>query len=235
MPFWLISMENKSINIKQLVDKVRRHPLLADLSMEFIVEYTVDFLQIIGMPNAYLEEVDIIKIETYRGKLPDNFMEMVQVRTTTEPIVYYRYATDTFHKSTYNRVHSAPYTYKIQGGYIYTSEKETTVEISYLAIETDDCGLPLLPDNAKFIRALEAYIKYKHFTVLFDCGKITGHILEKADQEYCWAVGACQSDFNRLSIDKAETVLNLINNIFSPTSLHHTGYANVGDKVIVRR
>lgn len=227
-------MENKSINIKQLVDKVRRHPLLADLSMEAIIDYTVDFLQIVGLPTAFLEAVDVVKIENYRGTLPDNFMEMVQVRTTTDPIIYYKYATDTFHKSG-NRVHSSPYSYKVQGNYIFTSEKDTTVEISYLAIETDECGLPVLPDNAKFTRALEAFIKYKHFTVLFDCGKINGQILEKADQEYCWAVGACQSEFNRLTPDKAETVLNLLNNIFSPSSLHHSGYANMGDKIIIRR
>lgn len=227
-------MEHRSINIKQLIDKVRRHPMMADLSMEAIVDYAVDFLQIVGLPTAFMENTAVVEIKNYRGELPSDYMEMVQVRTTTNPVVYYRYTSDTFHKSG-NRVHSAPYTYKVQGNYIFTSEKDTTIEIAYLAIETDECGLPVLPDNAKFIRAIEAYIKYKHFTVLFDCGKITGQILEKADQEYCWAVGACQSEFNRLTLDKAETVLNILNNIFSPTDLHSNGYANMGDKVIIRR
>jgi len=227
-------MEHRSINIKQLIDKVRRHPMMADLSMEAIVDYAVDFLQIVGLPTAFMENTAVVEIKNYKGELPSDYMEMVQVRTTTNPVVYYRYTSDTFHKSS-NKVHSAPYTYKVQGNYIFTSEKDTTIEIAYLAIETDECGLPVLPDNAKFIRAIEAYIKYKHFTVLFDCGKITGNILEKADQEYCWAVGACQSEFNRLTLDKAETVLNILNNIFSPTDLHSNGYANMGDKVIIRR
>lgn len=227
-------MEHKSINIKQLIDKVRRHPMMADLSMEAIVDYAVDFLQIVGLPTAFMENTALVEIKNYRGELPGDYMDMIQVRTTTNPVVYYRYTSDTFHTSG-NRVHSAPYTYKVQGDYIFTSEKDTTIEIAYLAIETDECGLPVLPDNAKFIRAIEAYIKYKHFTVLFDCGKITGQILEKADQEYCWAVGACQSEFNRLTLDKAETVLNILNNIFSPTDLHSNGYANMGDKVIIRR
>jgi hypothetical protein len=227
-------MEHRSINIKQLIDKVRRHPMMADLSMEAIVDYAVDFLQIVGLPTTFMENTAVIEIKNYRGGLPNDYMDMIQVRTTTNPVVYYRYTSDTFHTSG-NKVHSAPYTYKVQGGYIFTSEKDTTIEIAYLAIETDECGLPVLPDNAKFIRAIEAYIKYKHFTVLFDCGKITGQVLEKADQEYCWAVGACQSEFNRLTLDKAETVLNILNNIFSPTDLHSNGYANMGDKVIIRR
>lgn len=227
-------MEHRSINIKQLIDKVRRHPMMADLSMEAIVDYAVDFLQIVGLPTAFMENTAVVEIKDYRGELPNDYMEMIQVRTTSNPVVYYRYTSDTFHTSG-NRVHSAPYTYKVQGNYIFTSEKNTTIEIAYLAIETDECGLPVLPDNAKFIRAIESYIKYKHFTVLFDCGKITGQILEKADQEYCWAVGACQSEFNRLTLDKAETVLNILNNIFSPTDLHSNGYANMGDKVIIRR
>ena len=227
-------MEHRSINIKHLIDKVRRHPMMADLSMEAIVDYAVDFLQIVGLPTAFMEKIAVVEIKNYRGELPSDYMDMVQVRTTTNPVVYYRYTSDTFHTSC-NRVHSAPYTYKVQGNFIFTSEKDTTIEIAYLAIETDECGLPVLPDNAKFIRAIEAYIKYKHFTVLFDCGKITGQILEKADQEYCWAVGACQSEFNRLTLDKAETVINILNNIFSPTDLHSNGYANMGDKVIIRR
>ena len=227
-------MEHRSINIKQLIDKVRRHPMMADLSMEAIVDYAVDFLQIVGLPTAFMENTAVVEIKNYRGELPNDYMDMIQVRTTTNPVVYYRYTSDTFHTSG-NKVHSAPYTYKVQGDYIFTSEKDTTIEIAYLAIETDECGLPVLPDNAKFIRAIEAYIKYKHFTVLFDCGKITGQVLEKADQEYCWAVGACQSEFNRLTLDKAETVLNILNNIFSPTDLHSNGYANMGDKVIIRR
>ena len=227
-------MEHRSINIKQLIDKVRRHPMMSDLSMEAIVDYTVDFLQIVGLPTAFMENTAIVEIKNYRGELPSDYMEMIQVRTTKNPVVYYRYTSDNFHKSG-NKIHAAPYTYKVQGDYIFTSEKDTTIEIAYLAIETDECGLPVLPDNAKFIRAIEAYIKYKHFTVLFDCGKINGQILEKADQEYCWAVGACQSEFNRLTLDKAETVLNIINNIFSPRDIHSNGYANVGDKVILRR
>lgn len=227
-------MENKSINIKQLIDRVRRHPLLADIPMESIVDYTVDFLQIVGLPTAFMESTAIVSIDNYRGLLPDDFMEIIQVRTTTNPVIYYRYTSDTFHTSG-NKLHSSPYTYKIQGSYIYTSERKCDIEISYLAIETDKCGLPVIPDNAKFLRAIEAFIKYKHFTVLFDCGKITGQVLEKADQEYCWAVGACQSEFNRLTLDKAETVLNMLNNILPPSSLHSNGYSNIGDKVMLRR
>lgn len=234
MPSWLINMESKSINIKQVIDKIKRHPLLADISMETIVDYTVDFFQIVGLPTAYQENTAVIEITNYKGALPDDFLDMIQVRTTSNPPIYYRYATDTFHISG-NKYNSSPFTYKIQGNYIFTSEKDTKIEIAYSAIEVDECGLPVIPDNAKFIRALEAYVKLKHFTILFDLGKIATPVLDKADQEYCWAVGACQSEFNRISVDKAESILNLMKSIFIPNGLHQNGYSSSGNQTMLRK
>lgn len=226
-------METKTISLKQVIDNIKRHPLLADLSIEAIITYTVDFFQLVGIPTVYSDKTTVLTIEDYRAKLPDDFVEMNQVRTTTNPPIYYRYTTDTFHTSK-NKVFASPLTYKLQGGVIYTSEEKGEIEISYQAMDVDACGLPLIPDDAKFTRALIAYVKLQHFTILFDCGKITPQVLEKADQDYCWAVGACQSAGHRLSLDKAESVLNLARNIFIPNSLHQTGYSKSGDQGMLR-
>ena len=69
-------------------------------------------------------------------------------------------------------------------------------------------GFPLIPDNSKFTRALQAYIKKEWFTILFDLLKLQAAIYQNVQQEYAWAVGACESEFQKMSLDKAESFYN---------------------------
>ena len=121
-------------------------------------------------------------------------------------------------------------TYKIQGNIIYTSIEDGDIEISYEAIATDEDGYPLIPDNSSYTRALELYIKKKQFTVLFDLGEISPAVLQNVQQEYAWAVGDCESEFNRLSIDKAESFFNSWRTLIIRDGEHRTGFKNNGSK-----
>ena len=226
-------METNSISLKQVIDRIKMHPMLSKLPFETILIYTVEFFKLVGIPETYQEKLEVLEIKDYRAKLPSDFVDMIQVRSATIPPIYYRYGTDTFHTSK-NKTFISPYTYKIQGGVIYTSEEKCKIEIAYRAMEVDECGLPLLPDDVNFTRALQAYVKLQHFTELCDMGKIDERTLDRADREYCWAVGACQSSFHNISLDKAESILNLARNIFTPNSLHQTGYSKSGDQGMLK-
>jgi hypothetical protein len=116
----------------------------------------------------------------------------------------------------YNTCPHDTYTFKTQGRIIYTSFKEGSVDISYKAMPLDDEGLPLLPDEPTFLRALELYIKKQWFTILFDMGKLQAPILQNVQQEYAWAVGACESEFQKLSIDKAKSLYKDWSSWFTP-------------------
>ena len=259
-------MANNYISIKVIADKVLRHPMMAGISFEAIIDYTVDFMRIVGCCGFFEEKICPIEIIEYRGVLPDDFYEMNQVRVSAyfEKVAEYeedffitedniviplgtskqkfdefgnpiykitsvpsnqvlRYSTDSFHMSDIKDCDD--YTYKLQGGYIYTSLKEGGVEISYQAIPIDDECYPMIPDNSKFLRALEAYIKKQWFTILFDMGKIQGAVLQNVQQEYAWAVGACDADFHSLSLDKAETFFNSWRTAIPRTNEHSRGFA----------
>ena len=47
-------------------------------------------------------------------------------------------------------------------------------------------------------------------------GKLQVPILQNVQQEYAWAVGACESEFQKLSIDKAKSLYNNWSSWFSP-------------------
>lgn len=229
------------ININNIMDKVTRHPLLKDIPLETVVDYAVDFLKIVGMPPQFLEKTALISISEYRGELPCDFYEMIQVRpfSDTEGPDFnhaYRYSTDSFHMSNnkLDKEYHSDITYKLQGNCIFTSPLENgKVEIAYRAMPVDDNGYPLIPDNASLVRALTSYIKREWFSIQFDSGKINQAIMAKADQDYAWAVGQCQSDLIRPSIDQMEAITNMWNTLIDRAD-HRHGFLNTGTQEHVK-
>ena len=224
-------MAEQYVNIHLLLDRINRHPLLQDLPFETAVDFTVDFMRIVGVPSMFMEKTEVVEVKKYRAMLPCDYYQMIQVRKINGPA--FRYSSDSFRMSECkdsNGRDLADLTYKIQGNIIYTSIEEGEIELSYEAIATDSEGYPLLPDNSSFTRALELYIKKQWFTILFDLGKINPAVLQNVQQEYAWAVGDCQTEFNRLSIDKAESFYNSWRTLLLRDTEHRTGFRNNGTK-----
>ena len=224
MPSVFNIMAEQYINIKVVLDRILRHPLMQDLSLETAVDYTIDFMRIVGMPRMFTEKVVRIPIDKYRALLPCDYYQTIQVRIPGGHALVY--STDSFHMS--NKGNSS--TYKIQGNIIYTSIESGELELAYLAISTDADGYPLLPDNSSFTRALELYIKKQWFTILFDLGKITSAVLQNTQQEYAWAVGDCQSEFNRMSIDQMEAFSNSWRTMILRDHQHSSGFIGDGTR-----
>ena len=220
----------KYISLKQILDNLLDHPMLRNVSFERAVNYTQSFIRIVGCPKIFEEKTAIIEIKDYRGVLPCDFNEIIQVRTHNtcdNNYKVFRYSTDNFHMSD-NKQDSFDLTYKIQGNVIFTSMKEGTIEIAYNAFAIDSEGYPLIPDNSAFIRALELYIKKQCFTVLFDLGQINQAVYQNVRQEYAWAVGAAQSDLIRPTIDQMQAITNSLNTLIWRTTEHNNGFVNNG-------
>ena len=227
-------MEKNVTTIHILLDRLRRNSLLADIPFETVVDYVVDFMEIEGFPAFFDEKVVKVKIENYRALLPKDCCEIRAVRGFirnaygNRPVAF-REATDLFYKSD-NKQYRNDFTYRINGSIIYTSLEEGELEIVYTAYKVDDFGFPLIPDNRKFFIAVENYVKVKHFERLFEQGKLDPRVLDHAEREYYWSVGSCESEFHKLSYDKAETLGNQWRQILINTNEHLTSYANLGVK-----
>lgn len=221
---------DRYISLKQILDNLLDHPMLREVSFERAVNHTINFMRILGCPKMFEEKTAIIEIEDYRGVLPCDFNEIIQVRTHNtcdNNYKVFRYSTDNFHMSD-NKQDSFDLTYKIQGNVIFTSMKEGTIEIAYNAFVVDSDGYPMVPDNSVFIRALELYIKKQCFTVLFDLGQINQAVYHNVCQEYAWAVGAAQSDLIRPTIDQMQAITNSLNTLIWRTTEHNNGFVNNG-------
>lgn len=200
---------------------------MQDLSLETAVDYTIDFMRIVGMPRIFTEKVEKVTIKKYRALLPCDYYQTIQIRVPGGAAL--TYSTDSFHMN--EKGNSS--TYKIQGNVIYTSIEDGELELAYLAISTDEDGYPLLPDNSSFTRALELYIKKQWFTILFDLGKINQTVLSNTQQEYAWAVGDCQSEFNRMSLDQMEAFSNSWRTMILRDHQHSSGFIGNGSRQVL--
>ena len=213
--------------------------MMRDIPFETAVEYTVDFLELMGTPALYCEKTAVVEVNNWRGALPCDFKDMIQVRVAhfqtdgrrmmNTPA--YRYSGDSFHMSN-EKAPVGSLTYKTQGMVIFTSTREIDVEIAYHAFLVDDEGYPLLPDNVSFLRGLENYIKVQWFTMKFDAGEISQAVMDRADREYAWAAGDAQSEFSRLDLDKAETLFNSFATLLPRNNEHWKGFFTNGSKEV---
>lgn len=213
---------SNSNNLSAYSYYISNHQIFTTTQTGNIIFYYVNQTTNASNITIYNNVQTTLTINNYSAILPADYFDVIKITDTTGNILYSR---------NYDPNPSlADDTYKIQGNIIYTTMQSANIDISYQAISLDSDGYPMIPDNAEFIRALELYIKKKWFTILFDMGKINGNVLSNTQQEYAWAVGACQSEFNRLSIDQMESLVNSLTTLIQKVTEHDSSFRFLGNK-----
>ena len=200
------------------MDDLLADDMMKGLSLERAVNYAVEFIRVVGLPNAFEEKVEKIKIENHRAVLPCDFYEVVQVKDC-KGLEYL--STETPFDS------RVLLTYKIQGNVIITSVEETELLLAYRAHKVDADGFPMIPDNGSFPRALELYIQKRYFTILFNSGKVSRDVLQNTQQEYAFYVGQASNDLVRLSIDQMQSFTNMWTSLLQRHHKHADGFTTI--------
>ena len=226
------------INIREVLSRILRHPLLQEVTLEQAVQYTVDFLGTFGMPKLYQDKEEVLHIEDFRAKLPCDLISINQIKECKTGVCL-RSMTDNFMPREHydkNAGYKIPQelSFKTQGQVLYVSFKTGDVSISYKSIPIDKDGLPLLIDNSVFLKALEAYIKREVFTILFDMGKITPAVLQNTQQQYAWLAGQLQSEFTIPSQSEMESISRMWNTLIQRTSEFNNGFQSLGNKEYIK-
>ena len=206
------------ISIRQIMDDLLADDMMKGLSLERAVNYAVEFIRVVGMPNAFEEKVEKVEIENHRGVLPCDFYEVVQVKDCKGP--EYLSMESPFHNT-------VPWTYKIQGNVIITSIEKATLLVAYRAHKVDADGFPMIPDNGTFARALELYIQKRYFTILFNRGEISRDVMHNTQQEYAFYVGQAQSDLVRPTIDQMQSITNMWTSLLQRHHKHTDGFSSI--------
>lgn len=223
----MIKERNNFVNIREILSRVTSHQMLKNVDLEQAIRYTVDFLSIVGCPTFYLDKEIDITIEDYRGLMPCDLVSITQVKDKKTGLCMHS-MTDVFNPREGN-FNTEP-TYKTQGNIILTSFRTGEITISYKALPVDETGIPLLIDNANFLKALELYIKKEKFGDLYDEGKIKEGIMAKAERDYAWAVAQCEKEFIMPSLSELQSITNMWNTLISRVREFDNGFTELGNR-----
>lgn len=252
-----MALNGKSVTIDSILERVHRDYGLQDIYPDEAAEWIWDIVAFIGTPYA-IEDAEPMKIAItdYRGILPCDLYSVEQVREYTTGKAM-REMTDTFFKSRnsifnegtdveqdadpttgetfYTAVGptSDPdyFTFKIQGNYIFTGIEEGDVEMAYKKFPVDENTLlPLIPENARYIRAVVSYIAERKAFKLMLQDLLSERKYDRIEQKYLFNVGAAQSECVLPDKSRMET---LVNRMKSPFPYHEhfcTNFRHLGSR-----
>lgn len=221
-----MNTEFQYVSIREILSRVTRHSKLQGVDLESVIQYTLDFFGIAGVPPMFEDRQDCVEIHHYHGDLPCDTVQIIQVRDERTKIPLTA-MTDSFNG--HSRGVPAGSTFKTQNRTITTSFPEGRVRVSYKAIKTDADGFPMIPDEPAFLLALEYYIVVQVYTDLFDSDKLSDKVLAKAEQRYAWAVGRCTTKFKMPSYSEMQSITNMMTRLIPSTREFYAGYKGMGD------
>ena len=226
--------ELQYVSLREILSRVTRHTMLQDVDLEAVIQYTLEFFGLVGVPQIYEDKLAKIQIHNYKGELPCDIVRINQVRDERTSLAI-RSMTDSF--NTQSRFLPGGASFKTQNRVIMTSFPEGSILVSYKAIHTDADNLPMLPDDQVFLLALEAYIKMRVFEAKYDADKIKKDVLDRAEQQYFSLAGKTINRFKMPSPSEMQTITGMMHRMIPSTNEFENGFKGLGDKenYIVRK
>jgi hypothetical protein len=226
----------KTKSIQYILEKVFRDSgIVEGVDIYDGVEWAAEAMELIGAPQSYTDKIEGIEIIDGRGQLPCDLHLIMQTRIRTpEGVTAMRYATGNFHKNKHCKDSpdmqcNTQYTYTISDDYIFVDFSTGTLEMGYKAFATDDNGWPVIPDDIKFIKAVEYYIREKIDYKLWRTGKLPGAVYEKTVQDQMWYLGSAQTRGAMPSLDEMENIKNNWIRLIPKINQHEDFFSSLGN------
>jgi hypothetical protein len=142
-----------------------------------------------------------------------------------------RWATDNFHTkqhcSDFDFICKSASTYIVNNNYIFTNFESGKVLMAYLAIPTDDEGLPMIPADESWRQAVTYEIAYKIAFKMFMQGNITDKVFQMIERERDWKVAQAVNRSKIPSVDEMESFKNQWLTLIPNYNNHSTFFRNM--------
>lgn len=209
--------------IERIIENVIRDTgFSTEINWVDVVEWVYIASELIGVKNAYVLTNTVVPIEEYRGELPGDFHLVFQVRENVSNIPM-RCNGGQFFLSPESRDNLllADLSYQINHDYIFTSFQEGAVELAYYAFPVDDNGLPLVPDDVMYIRAIEAYITERIARKLMIQNKLDINKYRMLEQDWLFYVNSARTKDALMTLDQAESLRLQLSKIINSSNIRH--------------
>ena len=123
-------------------------------------------------------------------------------------------------------------TFDLNNNHITLSVKEGVVCMAYLAIPTDDEGLPLIPDNTSYQLAIKKYLTMKIDYIAWRKGELQQAVFQHSEQEWQWYVGQAGNKAKMPNLDQIEAIKNQTMRLLPKVNHHETFFKTLGSPEI---
>jgi len=127
-----------------------------------------------------------------------------------------------------------PITFDLNNNNITLSVKEGKVCMAYLAITTDEEGLPLIPEDTSYQLAVKKYLTMKVDYIAWRRGTLQQAVFEHSQQEWMWYVGQAGNKAKMPNIDQLEAIKNQTMRLLPKVNAHETFFKSLGSPEIRR-
>ena len=228
-----MALNGNYVTVDFILDKLETDFGFDDIEYNEVVEDIWDILGYVADPSTFEQKFDEIFVADYRGQVPADFYSIVggaiMEKDSNTPLVESTDLMDRFSDNTtvLADTDALEYTYRIIQGYFYTGLEDTTLMISYKAFPTSS-DLPLVPDNAKAIRAVVNYIGERIAFRLMLKDKLSERKYDIIKQESLFSTAAYKTTSKIPSIDQMERLKNMHTNILRNPNMHDNNFKHLG-------
>lgn len=196
-----MALTGKYTTVHEIIERVCRktdYDLYIDIGD--VIEWTWDVINAIGVPNAYIdrvtdgEDLPVLEVINYQVALPYDLHTIYLARDLDSglPMVCKNspYKGD---ETVPLSIYESALSYSTNNEYMFTSFEEGSVELAFKAFPTDNLGLPLIPDDARYIKAVTAYITEQISSKLWRKGLISDKVYTKDETESLFYLASARS------------------------------------------
>ena len=212
-----MSLTGKYVDVAYVIERVYRdYGFDLEVKYDEVIEWVWDVISLIGAPQPLTDKIsdgsdtmpNPIDIINYRGDLPTDLHSVTLARDYESKMPMICKSSPFLRDMDQAFRSESQFTYTLNNNYIFTSFEEGQVELHYKAFPTNSLGMPMIPDDIKFVMAVQAYIAERIGFRLMMQDHLSERKHSKLEQDRAWYIGAAGTKANIPSIDEMEGIKN---------------------------
>lgn len=227
------------VSFKTILEKLYRDlGINHEIPENDVIAWIAEALSMIGAYAQYEEISECLTLIGGKAKLPCGFEKLVDINYKQNP-VYWATNTNANNYQCHNcRIpncttgNNCNFTFYINNSYIITNindsfpSKEENICIVYLGIPTDDEGLPLIPDDVYYQKALTSYVISMLDYQEWRKGKTPDKVYQKSEQDWLFYVNSARGAANMPNVAQLENLKNVLRRLLPVTNDYKRGFKN---------
>jgi hypothetical protein len=235
----------KYTTLKRVLENISRdYGYEEQLYIDDAREWAVRAMNLIGVNIADEHVVETFDVQDFKLELPENVKEILGIRShesklslTVSTDLYTISLTDedpqkiNAYKAGNVDTVTLP-TYKIVNGYLFFNFREGKIDILYTKYMTDENGCIMIPDEDRYLMAIEAYIVFKIDSKLYRRGLIPRDVKIESEQNWLWYVNSAANKMIMPNYDSAENLSRRAQSMRAARDSQSSGFAALGSPTI---